>query len=165
MTERSEDLVLHGVDLPRLGRIAAAVANELRAGDAIVLSGALAAGKTQFVKELAKALQIEEPVSSPTFTLAHFYAGPGLGLLHVDAYRIESAAEFADLTLEDFLDSYALVVEWGDKFPEALPPALGIEIVAEADESRRVRLALGAPAWSDRAAGLQASIKQAATCD
>jgi len=164
MTERSEDLVLNDVDLPQLGRIAAAVAKELRAGDAIVLSGALAAGKTQFVKELAAALQIEEPVSSPTFTLAHFYAGPDLGLLHVDAYRIESAAELADLTLEDFLVSYALVVEWGDKFPEALPPALGIELVAEPDGRRRVTLALSAPAWSDRADALQATIRQAATC-
>lgn len=165
MTERSEDLVLNDVDLPLLGLIAAAVAKELRAGDAIVLSGVLAAGKTQFVKELAAALNIKEPVSSPTFTLAHFYAGPGLGLLHVDAYRIETAAELADLTLEDFLDSYALVIEWGEKFPEVLPPSLGIEIAAESNERRRVTLGLGAPSWSDRANAVRTSIKRGAECD
>ena len=91
----------------------------------ISLVGALGAGKTVFVKGLARGLEIaEEAVSSPTFVLANQYASPtlGVGLHHVDFYRLEAFEEletmgFFDLMARDCL----LAVEWGARFSEALP--------------------------------------------
>lgn len=160
----TDDLLLPGVDLPTLGRIATAVSEPLRPGDVLALTGPLASGKTQFVQMLCEALKIEGPVTSPTFTLAHFYDGPGLGILHVDAYRIESEAEFADLTLDDFLDRYALAVEWGDKFRAVLPPALEIEFTPATATTRTVRVGLSAPAWHDRADQIRNSLSSVTEC-
>jgi len=150
MSDTPVEIRLHAVDLERLRAVAAAVARVLRAGDAIVLSGPLAAGKTAFVKMLAAALGCPEEVTSPTFTLAHFYHGSGLGLIHVDAYRLETAQEFDDLTLDDFLDANAIAVEWGEKVRDRLPPALEIAFAADGPETRRLTVRAADPAWRDR---------------
>ena len=94
------------------------------AGDVLVLCGDLGAGKTVFAKGVAAGLDIPpDTVQSPTFTIAHTYEGR-LPLLHSDLYRLETPAELAAIGFADMIDEATGVclVEWGDRFPEALPP-------------------------------------------
>lgn len=101
------------------------LAKAIGAGGLVVsLAGPLGAGKTVFVKGLADGLGLDpEAVSSPSFAIAHEYPGPGgRRLAHVDLYRIQSVGELEDAGFLDLLEPAAVVaVEWGDRFPEALP--------------------------------------------
>lgn len=86
----------------------------LRVGDMVLLTGELGAGKTTFVRGVARGVGSTAPVASPTFQLVRVYPGR-LQLAHVDLYRVESPAEFGDLGIEELLDQGAVVVEWGDR--------------------------------------------------
>ncbi|MEY2598133.1 MAG: tRNA ((37)-N6)-threonylcarbamoyltransferase complex ATPase subunit type 1 TsaE [Verrucomicrobiota bacterium] len=103
--------------------IGARFASRLRAGDVVALCGDLGAGKTHFTKGLVRACGGDpQEVSSPTFTLVHEYAGAHLPVFHFDWYRLEEASELLEMGWPDFLEeSGVLVVEWAEKFPEALP--------------------------------------------
>ncbi|MDF9809929.1 tRNA threonylcarbamoyladenosine biosynthesis protein TsaE [Aurantimicrobium minutum] len=85
----------------------------LRAGDVLVLTGPLGAGKTTLTRGIGEGLGVRGPVTSPTFVLArtHPSLGEGPPLVHVDAYRLNSAVELDDLDI-DFAHS-VVVVEWG----------------------------------------------------
>jgi tRNA threonylcarbamoyladenosine biosynthesis protein TsaE len=93
--------------------IAAAIAAQLRRGDVLLLGGELAAGKTCFVKALARALGSADAVTSPTYAIAQFYDTGAGSLVHVDAYRLTGIEEYRDLGLEDFYDEAIMVIEWG----------------------------------------------------
>ena len=105
----------------RTAAVAAAVAGQLRAGDVVLLHGELAAGKTTFVTAAAAALGSPDPVTSPTFMLAQFYAGGRVPVLHVDTYRLTGVAEFRDLGLEEQLAESATLVEWGGLVATSCP--------------------------------------------
>ena len=93
--------------------LAADGAKTLRAGDVILLHGELGAGKTTFTKGLAKALGIEETVTSPTFNYVKEYQGGRLPLFHFDMYRVSDADEVYELGLEEyFYRGGVVVVEW-----------------------------------------------------
>lgn len=93
--------------------LAADIAKTLRAGDVILLHGELGAGKTTFTKGLAKALGIEETVTSPTFNYVKEYQGGRLPLFHFDMYRVSDADEVYELGLEEyFYRRGVVVVEW-----------------------------------------------------
>lgn len=101
--------------------LAAALAELARPGDVILLSGELGAGKTAFTQGFGAALGVEEPITSPTFTLASQYTGR-LDLNHLDVYRIEQLTEVFDLGLPEMLDEGGVtVIEWGDAIAAALP--------------------------------------------
>lgn len=89
------------------------IGEQLQAGDLIVLTGPLGAGKTTFTRGLADGLGVRGPVQSPTFVLARTHPSlvEGAPLVHVDAYRLASAAELDDLDI-DFARS-VVVIEWG----------------------------------------------------
>src|SRR5260370_30924696 len=111
-----------------LGRRLAAL---LRAGDLLVLSGPLGAGKTTLVQGIADGLGVRGPVTSPTFVIArtHPSVGAGPALVHADAYRLGSRAEGDDLDLAAALDSSVPVVEGGEGLAEGLRrPRLGVEL-------------------------------------
>ena len=100
--------------------LAARLASVLEAGDLLVLSGELGAGKTTFTQGLGEGLGVRAGIISPTFVLVRIHPnlpdGPrpgGPDLVHVDAYRLGSAAEIDDIDLENTLDSSVRVVEWG----------------------------------------------------
>jgi len=130
-------------------RVAAALASFLRAGDAMLLKGPLASGKTAFVQELVAALGSKAEVTSPTFTLAQFYALPAGTFLHIDAYRLSSVAEFRDLALEDFVPESITAVEWGDIVEEDFTNALTItfEFVPNQDTWRKLTFSAAAERW------------------
>ena len=90
------------------------VGKRLRAGDLVLLTGELGAGKTTFVRGVARGAGSSAQVASPTFQLVRMYAGR-VQLAHVDLYRIETPSELADLGLDELLDQGAVVVEWGDR--------------------------------------------------
>ena len=87
---------------------------ELEPGDLLLLAGPMGAGKTTFVRGLARGAGSEAPVASPTFQLVRVYPGR-VQLAHIDLYRVKAAAELTDLGLEELLDQGAMVVEWGDR--------------------------------------------------
>ena len=102
--------------------LAARTAELVRAGDLLVLSGDLGAGKTTFTQGLGDALDVRGPVTSPTFVLArnHPSLADGPDLVHVDAYRLGSAEEVDDLDLDASADTSVTVVEWGAGVAEQL---------------------------------------------
>ncbi len=106
-------------DPEAMERFGARVAAELRAGDVVVLTGELGAGKTTFTRGLGAALGVRGTVTSPTFVLARTHPREsGAPLVHVDAYRLSDAAELDDLDI-DFAGSI-VVVEWGAGLVEHL---------------------------------------------
>ena len=119
--------------------IARELAASLRAGDVLLLSGNLGAGKTAFVRGLAEGLGIEPgEVSSPTFTLVHEYRGGRLTLYHVDLYRLDRAAT-EDLGLEEMgVADGVLAIEWPDRLTHELPGARSVAIDIVDDNVRRI---------------------------
>lgn len=111
--------------------LAKKVAGILDGGEVVLLSGELGAGKTTFVKGLAKALGITEEVTSPTFTVLNVYESGRLKLNHLDMYRVESADELSELGVEECFDDEAVtVIEW-NKFENILSKVIEISIVQE----------------------------------
>ena len=117
------------------------LAGLLRGGEVLSLEGPLGAGKTTFVKGLAEGLGCRaEEVSSPTFTLVHEYPDGRLPLVHLDLYRLDSADELAALGFDDLLAGTTIAaLEWGDKFPEALPPRVWRFVFSMHGEARKIR--------------------------
>jgi tRNA threonylcarbamoyladenosine biosynthesis protein TsaE len=102
--------------------LGATLASHLHSGSIVLLAGDLGAGKTQFVKGLARALGVAEHITSPTFNLMVEHATPTGTLRHFDLYRLERAADLDDIDYFGLLEDDAVsVVEWGDKFACALP--------------------------------------------
>ena len=100
--------------------LAGKLAELLRAGDLIILSGELGAGKTTFTQGLGRSLGVREGIISPTFVLVRIHPnrpdGPNPGgpdLVHVDAYRLGTPGEIDDIDLENTMESSVTVVEWG----------------------------------------------------
>jgi tRNA threonylcarbamoyladenosine biosynthesis protein TsaE len=110
-------------------RAGAALAGLVRGGDAIALVGELGAGKTTLVSGLVAALGAGG-AHSPTFALVHAYTGGRLVVWHVDLYRIERAAELAELGLDELVGDPRgiVVVEWADRFAVLPPDHLRIEL-------------------------------------
>jgi tRNA threonylcarbamoyladenosine biosynthesis protein TsaE len=111
------------------------LAREIQTGDVLALVGDLGAGKTQFVKGLAKGLGSAAVVTSPTFTLVHEYQGSRLPIYHFDFYRIESLAALRAIGFDEIVFSDGVsVIEWADRFADAIPPRarwIKFEIVSE----------------------------------
>ncbi len=118
--------------------VAAALGELLVRGDVVLLVGDLGAGKTAFVQGLASGLGVEEPVTSPTFTIVQEYEGR-LPLVHVDVYRLDRVQDLYDLGLEEAGDRGVTVVEWGDLVEQAVPAAhLVVRIEPGAADTERV---------------------------
>jgi tRNA threonylcarbamoyladenosine biosynthesis protein TsaE len=115
----------------------ARVAGELRRGDLVTVSGELGSGKTTFVRGACRALGVEGPVTSPTFTVGHRYRGRMLDVSHVDLYRFAgvSAAEWGDL--EPYFDDAVCFVEWPEAGVGVLPPARFAATLEHAGHDRR----------------------------
>jgi tRNA threonylcarbamoyladenosine biosynthesis protein TsaE len=108
----------------------------LRVGDMVLLTGELGAGKTTFVRGVARGTESNAPVASPTFQLVRVYPGR-VQLAHIDLYRIETPSELGDLGLDELLDQGAVVVEWGDRLDA--PDAALIDLEHLGGERRIVR--------------------------
>ncbi len=96
------------------------LARQLRAGDLVVLSGGLGAGKTTLAQGIGRGLGVRAPVLSPTFVIARVHRDGRVPVVHVDAYRLSSVAEVDDLDLDASLEESVTLVEWGEGLVEDL---------------------------------------------
>jgi tRNA threonylcarbamoyladenosine biosynthesis protein TsaE len=116
------DVISHSPQQTR--RLAARLAELLRGGETICLSGELGVGKTTFVQGLGEGLGITEPIISPTFTLIREYepVGDRPTLFHIDFYRLEKPQDYQSLGLDDYFYSDGVcAVEWPERAPDLLP--------------------------------------------
>jgi tRNA threonylcarbamoyladenosine biosynthesis protein TsaE len=122
--------------------LGARVAERLAAGDVVVVSGEVGAGKTTLIRGACRALGIEEPVTSPTFTIGRRYGGGRLPVSHLDLYRLESLEGEDPALLDDYLgpDGVAFV-EWPAVGAARLGrPALEIRLEHVSGDSRRLEI-------------------------
>jgi len=138
------------------GRLAALCA----AGDVVLLVGELGAGKTAFVRGAAAALGVRDQVTSPTFTLAHFYPFGHGTILHVDAYRLSGVLEYRDLGLDDYLEDSVTLIEWGEKIADDFSCHLMVEFQGDpsAPDLRVIAFSSGCPRWRPVIDALQAAL-------
>jgi tRNA threonylcarbamoyladenosine biosynthesis protein TsaE len=141
----------------------------LRAGDLVVLSGPLGAGKTTLTQGIGAGLGVRGSVTSPTFVIARVHPSLSCGpdLVHADAYRLGSRAEVDDLDLDGDLATSVTVVEWGEGLVEDLAPsflsvliqadqpAAGGDAAEDADVQRSVRVQGWGERWQGPAVALQ----------
>ena len=133
--------------------IAGVVADLTNAGDVILLDGDLGAGKTTFTQGFARKLGVNEPVTSPTFTLVRRYpTSSGFDLYHADLYRLEQLNEVVDLGLGELLDEgAAAIIEWGEKGAPALgPDHLSIQLRLLESEQRLLTFTCPGGSWEAR---------------
>ncbi|HUF31718.1 MAG TPA: tRNA (adenosine(37)-N6)-threonylcarbamoyltransferase complex ATPase subunit type 1 TsaE [Acidimicrobiales bacterium] len=140
--------------------LAAAVAGLVHAADVILLTGDLGAGKTAFAQGFARALGVDEQVTSPTFTLARSYEGR-LRLHHLDVYRLDHLQEAVDLGLPEIVDDGGVtLIEWGDVVIPALPADyLEVRIAyGDGDDDRTLELVTVGSRWTARTRALTESL-------
>ncbi len=117
------------------------IGRNVRPGDVVSLEGPLGSGKTSLVKGIARALEIGEEITSPSFTLIGEYHG-SIPLYHMDLYRIDSPEEFELLGAEELLYGKGVsVIEWAEKMREYLPrERISLVFELEADGSRTIEI-------------------------
>ncbi|MGJ8639055.1 MAG: tRNA (adenosine(37)-N6)-threonylcarbamoyltransferase complex ATPase subunit type 1 TsaE [Opitutaceae bacterium] len=122
-------------------KIAGAFASAVPFDSVIAFHGDLGAGKTTFIRGLARGWGIQEPVTSPTFNLYTLYEGDRQ-LIHLDAYRLESGADLDALMIDDFLQSpWCLAVEWSERVADSLPDdAWHLHLGIDAQQNHTIRL-------------------------
>jgi len=148
------------VDASQMRNLGESIARQLIDGDIVVLTGPLGAGKTTFSQGVGVGLGIDEQITSPTFVVARTHQpGKGtLGLMHVDAYRLNSADDLVDLDIDS--DSpHITLIEWGENFVEKVTDswlAVAIDRSSTFDSAepesgeRRVTLVTQGPRWQNR---------------
>jgi tRNA threonylcarbamoyladenosine biosynthesis protein TsaE len=118
-------------------RIAGALAAELRPGDVVTVAGELGTGKTTFVRGAARALGVEAPVTSPTYTIGHVYRGR-VQVSHLDLYRFEELASSEWGDLEPYFEDAVVFVEWPEAGEGFLPPVRVAVRLRLLDETNRL---------------------------
>lgn len=123
-------------------RLGEAIARLMEMNDCVVLSGDLGAGKTQFAKGFAAGLGVDDEITSPTFNILFEYVGDELPLLHFDLYRLDEEDDLTDIDFFGLLESGAVcLIEWGDKFPAAMPDErIDVRITVADDETRTIAI-------------------------
>ncbi|MDJ0977383.1 MAG: tRNA (adenosine(37)-N6)-threonylcarbamoyltransferase complex ATPase subunit type 1 TsaE [Erythrobacter sp.] len=139
-------------DLAAMERYGARIANALREGDVVALSGGLGAGKTTLARAIIAALGYAGEVPSPTFTIIETYDAPPLRIpvVHADFYRLEDPAEASEIGLEDYREGAALIAEWPDNAGGFAHQAGCLEITLEVADEGRIAIARGGADWLGR---------------
>lgn len=124
----------------KMQRLGVAIGQAVSGGEVLELVGDIGAGKTTLTKGIAKALDINEPVQSPTFTISRVYDSPrGLRLVHYDFYRLGEAGIMGDEIREAMDDDSVVVVEWAGAVDDDLPKdRLVVKITTISEEERLV---------------------------
>ncbi|MCI8273760.1 MAG: tRNA (adenosine(37)-N6)-threonylcarbamoyltransferase complex ATPase subunit type 1 TsaE [Clostridia bacterium] len=110
------------------------LASKLHCGDIIILSGDLGSGKTKFTEGFLKNFNLQNEISSPTFTIVNEYKNIDVNIYHFDIYRLEDIDEFYAIGGEEYFSSGICLIEWGELISEILPPEY-IKISFEKDEN------------------------------
>lgn len=142
MSHSADTLLVATASTAETEAFGARLAAVLTAGDVLVLTGDLGAGKTHLSKGIARGLGIGGAVTSPTFNIALVYEGGRLTLNHLDLYRIERADQLEDIDYFGTIEAGGVtLVEWGDRFAEVLELAdVTVTITATGDDARAIQL-------------------------
>ena len=97
------------------------LANILKNGDVLVLSGELGAGKTKFVEGILNHFGMQEEISSPTFTIVNEYKNDKINIFHFDLYRLSDIYEFENIGGEEYFEKGICIFEWGELIEDILP--------------------------------------------
>ena len=134
--------------------VAAAIAQLSRTSDIIVLAGEMGAGKTAFAQGFGAALGVDEPITSPTFTLVHTYDTGRVTLHHADLYRLDRMSEVSDLALHEMVEGDGvMLVEWGDVASELLGDHLEVFLrhdTNHAEDERSIVIHSVGTQWASR---------------
>ncbi len=133
--------------------LGARFATLLSAGDIVVLSGRLGAGKTLFASGVASGLGIEAQITSPTFLIEKVYTDGFLPMIHADVYRLGTFGEFDDLELADEGRDGVVLIEWGESIESSLPDDY-LTVRIETDGEDRLISFVAHGAWSQRDLGV-----------
>ena len=126
--------------------VGAALAQRLTPGAVIAYRGDLGAGKTAFTRGLARGLGIQDPVTSPTYTIVNEYLGGRLPLFHFDMYRLRSADDLFDIGWDDYLERGGVcAVEWSENVEDALEDPITVTIEKLGEQSRKITITGGEP--------------------
>lgn len=110
------------------------LASKLSNGDLVVLSGELGSGKTKLTEGILSYFNLENEISSPTFTIVNEYIKNDINIYHFDVYRLEDSSEFYEIGGDEYFDKGICLVEWGEIIQDALPKDY-IHIQFERDEN------------------------------
>ena len=122
-------------------RLGAALGKILTPGTILAYRGDLGAGKTAFTRGLARGLGVNDPVTSPTYTIVNEYLGGRMPLFHFDMYRLHSADDLWDIGWEDYLERGGVcAVEWSENVDDAMENALWVTIHKTGEASRRIEI-------------------------
>lgn len=100
---------------------AKSLASKLSKKDVIVLTGDLGSGKTKFTEGILSYFNLEDEISSPTFTIVNEYIKDNINIYHFDVYRLEDSSEFYEIGGEEYFDKGICIIEWGELIQDALP--------------------------------------------
>jgi len=131
-------IVKHLESVSATSDVADSLSRILKAGDLLLFTGAIGAGKTTFIQFLAKSLGVKETVTSPTFVLHTIYESGSIPLSHVDLYRLNTDAEVESFGFEDYYDTSVTAVEWADRYSNFQPPFLILDFAYGTSENERV---------------------------
>ena len=96
-------------------------AKDLHVGDIVVLTGELGSGKTKFVEGVLKHFNLEDEISSPTFTIVNEYTSDNINIYHFDVYRLEDSDEFYAMSGDEYFSKGICLIEWGEIIEDILP--------------------------------------------
>ena len=120
------------------------LAEKLKPGAVIAYRGDLGAGKTAFTRGVARGLGIQDPVTSPTYTIVNEYLSGRLPLFHFDMYRLHNADDLFDIGWDDYLERGGVcAVEWSENVEDALENPITVTIEKLGEESRKITITGG----------------------
>lgn len=125
------------------------LAGKLQNGNIIVLSGDLGSGKTKFTQGILKYFDLENEISSPTFTIVNEYHKDKINIYHFDVYRLEDSDEFYAIGGEEYLNNGICIIEWGEIIENILPPDY-IKISFERDIKNENQRILNITAYGEK---------------
>ncbi len=132
--------MLYSNSVAQTQKIGAALSKQLEANDVLILLGDMGAGKSEFTRGLARGLGVTGYVTSPTFTVMQLHDTGRLPLYHFDWYRLESAEELYELSMDEYLHNGGVaVIEWPSRAEEVLPESyLQVSLEPVGDDERRI---------------------------
>ncbi len=142
--------------------LASAIATLVRKGDVVLLMGDMGSGKTVFAQAFARSLGVDEPVTSPTFTIVNTYSGSRWPVFHADLYRLDRRVEVADLALAELAEQGVLIVEWGEAAFDEVDGHLAVNFDSdpEAETIREIDISAVGQHWLQRVDRLEALVRE-----
>jgi len=147
---------LHTSTPSQTRRIGERIGRLLRAGDVVLLSGELGAGKTVLAQGIGRGMGIRDQIKSSSFVIMNEYQGPALRLYHADLYRLEEPEQVAELALDELASSGVLVVEWPERAEAELPQEhLRVHLAYDGAKARTLTITPHGPRYEEIAARLR----------